>query len=334
MEKTLLFSLLFCLSCNLSQEKNNSNSTNKFSIKPLQNCIKCDTNIVNTLNTINHFPSSDNLNKFLCSLDQSCIGSFSFLEKKEDFYYGKTWDMLFFLFDRNFDSYLSIFEKNEDINFAFLIKLFSEPAIYDLPHRNILQKLKKLKTKTKTQDKIQNAFIESVKKGNKYLLNKNRNIFPEKQLNFEIKKINTLLSKGKLKKYRYPSMSSCGGALYGYYLNDELKIIDATYSGELGFSKRKIYFQEEKILKIEYQEYFAEWNKYNQKYPSEQFEFDEKKMTYTDTLFEISFGKKLIFNKSSKRKIVSKEIDIQLMKRLILCVEKMKTELNNKKVLK
>lgn len=139
--------------------------------------------------------------------------------------------------------------------------------------------------------------------------------------------IDKFKSHNKLKKILYPNMSGCGGSLYGYYLNKELVLIESTYYGELGFSSRSFYINQGDFIKIIYREYSAEWGKYEQKYPSNQYEFDESKMTYVDTISTIILSNPIIFKKQSDNKIVSTDINHALIEELINCGQTMKLEL-------
>lgn len=154
-------------------------------------------------------------------------------------------------------------------------------------------------------------------------------LFSSSEIASYIKTIDTLKNQNKLEKLSYPIMSACGGGLDGYYLNKKIVLIDATYKAELGFSSRKYYIDQEKFVEIIYREYFAEWEKYEQKYPSEKYEFDESKMTYTDTIYTISFTTPtILMTKQSNNKIISRETDEKLLERLVQCGEDMKRELN------
>ena len=82
-------------------------------------------------------------------------------------------------------------------------------------------------------------------------------------------------------------MSFCGGALYGYYQNKKLVFIDASHGGEFGASSYKIYFKDTIIYKIQYEEFFGDQDTYAKKYPKDE-EINEKKLTYTDTIYTVS----------------------------------------------
>lgn len=141
------------------------------------------------------------------------------------------------------------------------------------------------------------------------------------------KSVEELRTGNKLVKITYPNMSVCGGGVDGYYLNKELVLIDATYNAELGFSSRTIFIEKEKILKVIYREHFAEWGKYDEKYPQDKFEYDQTKITYTDTIYSIILTNTTVFHKKSGTKIISNKLDQSLLDRLLGCGEQMKLEL-------
>jgi hypothetical protein len=141
------------------------------------------------------------------------------------------------------------------------------------------------------------------------------------------KSIDKLKAENRLVKISYPNMSGCGGGLDGYYLNKKLVLIDATYGAELGFSSRTIYIDQDKFLKIIYREHFAEWGKYEKNYPSDKFEYDPTKMTYTDTVYTITLSNLTVFHKQSDNKIISTKLDQSLLERLISCGQQMNLEL-------
>jgi len=161
-------------------------------------------------------------------------------------------------------------------------------------------------------------------------LNPNKNIDQESKselTGFTIKKIDSLYNSGILTKVFYPNMSACGGGLYGFYYDNELILINSKYGAELGFSSKKIYWNGNKILKIKYRQYFAEWGKYKKKYPKD--EWDESKMTYSDTIYKITFGEEYEFKKMAGEKIISTKTDSTLIKKLTDCGKRMKMELES-----
>ncbi|WP_405569065.1 hypothetical protein [Winogradskyella sp. Asnod2-B02-A] len=144
-----------------------------------------------------------------------------------------------------------------------------------------------------------------------------------------IMEIDSLYDNGILTKKFYPNMSACGGGLFGFYYNNELKLIDSKYQAELGYSSKKIYWNGKKILKIRYREYFAEWGKYERNYPPEKVEYDPNKMTYSDTIYEVTFGDKYEFKKMSDNRLISTKTDSTLIEKLTDCGKRMKTELES-----
>ena len=147
--------------------------------------------------------------------------------------------------------------------------------------------------------------------------------------NLTIIEIDSLFENGILTKKFYPNMSACGGGLFGFYYNDELKLINSKYQAEFGYSSKKIYWVGDQILKIKYREYFAEWGKYEKNYPPEKVEYDPSKMTYSDTIYEITFGDKYEFKKMADNKIISTKTDSTLIEKLADCGKRMKTELES-----
>ncbi|MEP1490372.1 MAG: hypothetical protein ABJK28_18275 [Algibacter sp.] len=146
---------------------------------------------------------------------------------------------------------------------------------------------------------------------------------------FTTMEIDSLFDNEILTKKLYPNMSACGGGLFGFYHNNELKLIDSKYQAELGYSSKKIYWNGNKILKIKHQEYFAEWGKYEKKYPPEKIEYDPSKMTYSDTIYEITFGDEYEFKKIADNKLISTKTDSTLIDKLIDCGKRMKLELES-----
>ena len=149
----------------------------------------------------------------------------------------------------------------------------------------------------------------------------------EKQAEEYCNNIDKLKVENKLIKVLYPNMSACGGGLFGYYLDNELVLINSTYSAELGFSSKTIYYDNDSIVKIIYREHFAEWAIYEEKYPSDQYDWDPSKMTYSDTLYTITFCTSLNYSKSSNQTLVDKKVDYKLINSLTSCSKEMTNEL-------
>ncbi|MGB1042623.1 MAG: hypothetical protein ACPGU6_04455 [Tenacibaculum sp.] len=108
-------------------------------------------------------------------------------------------------------------------------------------------------------------------------------------LKFTIKEIDSLFNNNILTIKDYNSKSVCGGSLDGYYFKNQLVLLEAKYSAELGYSYKKMYLKGNKFSKIIYREYFAEWEKHNKNTP-------DSEMIYSDTLYTISPLKNKKFN--------------------------------------
>ena len=153
-----------------------------------------------------------------------------------------------------------------------------------------------------------------------------------KEIETYVKEINSLKAKNKLQEVSYSDMSACDGGLYGYYYNEKLILIESTYQAEAGFSSKTIYLKEDTLfVHISYREHFAEWEKYYQKYPSEKYEWDPNKMTYTDTLYTIALSDPISFTKQAGDKIITKTIDTKLIDALVRCGHEMKKDLDEAK---
>lgn len=174
--------------------------------------------------------------------------------------------------------------------------------------------------------------MESGKKSTGSKSNFQKEIAKEKKTQltiFTTIEIDSLYNNGILTEKFYPNMSACGGSLSGYYFDDQLVFIDATYSGELGYTRKKMYLAEKDFSKIIYQEHFPEMEKYKRKYPLNKYDFDPTKVTFTDTIYEIKIKPSLEFKKSYLNNVLSTKADTILIKKLIDCGNKMIAELNS-----
>ncbi len=111
-----------------------------------------------------------------------------------------------------------------------------------------------------------------------------------------------ILSKDSMQIYNYPNLTVWGG-LSLKSINGKLKIVEATHRAELGFKKRVFHINDNEIQKIEYIGHHAEWSKYNENYPSEKYEWNTEKMTYSDTSFIVD-----LINKTNLEFIESEEL--------------------------
>nr|WP_294860192.1 hypothetical protein [uncultured Fluviicola sp.] len=138
--------------------------------------------------------------------------------------------------------------------------------------------------------------------------------------------------KTNLTKYFYPNMSSCGGALYGYYDRHTLVKIDSRYNAELGYSQKIIQYENEEITQIIYAEHFAKWDEYLEKYPNDE-ETDEKKMSYTDDRLEIDFYPVKKIRTYSNNQLTKNVVSEESIQQLLDCAKQMEKELSSEKQL-
>ena len=147
----------------------------------------------------------------------------------------------------------------------------------------------------------------------------------------EIEKYSNAVDKmrenNSLVKVTYENKSYCGGWLRGYYQDKKLVFIDSKNSAELGYSAKSYYIKNNQRIKIIYTEHFAEWGKYEENYPPDKYEWDETKMTYTDTVYTILLSSQTIFNKKSENKIIDNKQDKVLIDELLKCGNEMTEEL-------
>jgi hypothetical protein len=125
-------------------------------------------------------------------------------------------------------------------------------------------------------------------------------------------------------------MSFCGGALYGYYVDTNLLIINANYGGAEGaYSRRKVYWNSNQIVKIDYQEHYIDWEKYQKDNTAKTN--SSPIITYTDTAYQILLTSEPQMKKLVGDSIVSEEWDSVLVKRLVDCGFIMREELKTDK---
>lgn len=161
--------MISCTSESNDKENKIKKTNEKIDILETTTCEKCNFDAINSASDNWDKLSKEELEQFLCSYDASCEWTSELMETRENQNFGVAWDLLFVHFDKYFDYYLEILEKNESISRDYLIQLFSLPAIYDLPHRQILSKLKEIEMKTEFQSRLEDAFEQSVSEGDKLL---------------------------------------------------------------------------------------------------------------------------------------------------------------------
>lgn len=166
----LVLGLIGCNSGSKSNEKNSSRLLGQVDNVKTKNCQKCNFGAVNFANENWNHLSREQLEQFICSFDSSCEYPTELMETRKNQNFGIAWDLLFILFDKYFDDFIETFEENNSISRDYLIQLFSLPAVYDLPHRQILNKLQELDGLTTLQLELLNAFKQSVTAGDKLLI--------------------------------------------------------------------------------------------------------------------------------------------------------------------
>lgn len=131
-----------------------------------------------------------------------------------------------------------------------------------------------------------------------------------------VSSISRLKKENKLDSILYPNMT-VWGSLIGYYFNEELVLIETQYNAELGFSSQAFYLKQASVLKIVLHEHFAEWKKH-----------EDTKMTYSDTVYSITFTNPIMSEKLVNNISTQIETNSTLNKNLIKDVEMMIKILN------
>ena len=143
--------------------------------------------------------------------------------------------------------------------------------------------------------------------------------------------VDSLKNENQLKKFFYPNMSFCGGALYGYYFQNKLVYIDAIYGGDLCYTSTIVYFKDTSVYKLVYRQVWPDWDNFNKKYPEASEKLIKRKMTYTDTTYNIIPTKPAVYTITANKKIVSKDINSKFINQLLFCGQEMKKELETEK---
>lgn len=161
----MILGFVACASSSTEARRKNESGTEKVDTRERSTCEKCNVEVIKYASDNWDKLTKTEIEQFLCSYDEKCAWTTEMMETRENQKFGIAWDMLFVLFDKYFDQYLELFEENESISHDYLIKLFSQPAIYDLPHKQILTKLKNKPNKTEFQNRLEKAFEYSVAEG-------------------------------------------------------------------------------------------------------------------------------------------------------------------------
>ncbi len=149
-----------------------------------------------------------------------------------------------------------------------------------------------------------------------------------------VKKVDKLVKSGDLDKYFYVNMSFCGGGLYGYYKGDELIFIASVYGGELGgFRAKDVYWRNDTIVQLNYQEYFPNYEAFNEKIPELEYEENLEKMIYSDTSYHLTFGQTFEQVAYCGNTQVIRPLNEEEINYLIECAYSMREELDSDSVL-
>lgn len=161
--------LISCKTESTEKERITEHPVKEKTIEDKSICDKCNFDAIKTASVNWNNLTKQEIEKFLCTYDNTCEWTSEIMENRENQNFGIGWDILFVLFDKYFEEYIEIFEENNSISRNYLLTLFSEPAIYDLPHRQILYKLKNIDKKTEFQSQLEQTFEQSVNEGDKQL---------------------------------------------------------------------------------------------------------------------------------------------------------------------
>ncbi|MFT5915973.1 MAG: hypothetical protein ACJAWV_002169 [Flammeovirgaceae bacterium] len=187
------------------------------------------------------------------------------------------------------------------------------------------------------QEKIKNSINNNVESDSIQILvllskiqTSNQDIFSMSQIDSLVTTLDSLFTNEVLVKYFHPNMSFCGGALYGYYVDTNLLIINANYGGAEGaYSRRKIYWNDNQIIRIDYQEHYIDLEEYEKDNTLKTN--NTPIITYTDTAYQILLASEPQMKKLVGDSVVSEEWDFFLAKRLVDCGFRMKEELKTDK---
>jgi hypothetical protein len=152
-----------------------------------------------------------------------------------------------------------------------------------------------------------------------------------KEISSYVKLVDSLRHHKVLKVVKLSNMSACAGALTGYYHEGKLVYLKGLYAAELGYTEQKLYLKDSIPYKLHYRQYFAEWEKYALKYPDREAELDEKKMTYSDTLYHITFTNPVKIAKTSRGKYVNNKMEKDMLGYIKGCVKEMYEELEKER---
>ena len=148
------------------------------------------------------------------------------------------------------------------------------------------------------------------------------------------KEIKSKLDRKELNRFFYPNMSDCGGGLYGYYANDKLVYIDATYGGQFGyirtnyFIKDSVYF---KIIETNYQPSVST-DQYCKTHQTKNGDCDYGSMPYNKIVTTVIFTKDTIVTQLKNRRKVKLTDTKNVVRTLFKCGQSMQKELSQEKI--
>jgi hypothetical protein len=130
----------------------------------------------------------------------------------------------------------------------------------------------------------------------------NVDLYDTSQITIE-EPISTIISKDSLQTFQYPNLTAWGG-LKLQSLHGQLKRVETIQNAELGYTKKIFYIEYNELYKVYYEGHHAEWVRYEESYPPDQYEWNPDKMTYSDTSFTIEFKNKrsITFNNTETLK--------------------------------
>jgi hypothetical protein len=147
--------------------------------------------------------------------------------------------------------------------------------------------------------------------------------------------IDSLKNSRLLDKYFYPNMSLCGGAVHGFYKNDQLVFINALHGAEFGYISRQYYYRDTILVKITEDRYLPadtlNWDKFCMNHKTSIGDCDYRLIPYDQTLTNIYFpGEPLVIQTLNTQKIALP--DSEQINELIGCSSAIRKELRTEKV--
>src|SRR5262245_1002725 len=100
----------------------------------VQECKKCDTKIVDTINKNWDKVTPTQLDQFLCTFSRTCHWTSSYYMKL-------AYEMLIVELDRELANCVELISKNRNIDFKYILELISKDQGNDLPYSSIIEQL-------------------------------------------------------------------------------------------------------------------------------------------------------------------------------------------------